>query len=61
MGKDVLKTIPYFGERGKTFKVYLRNVDRVLRRLILTVWLFLIILRALLVDIMLALATALPI
>ena len=28
MGKDVLETIRTFGERGKLFKVHLRNVDR---------------------------------
>jgi mannonate dehydratase len=28
MGKDVLETIRYFGERDKLFKVHLRNVDR---------------------------------
>lgn len=27
MGKDVLETIRYFGERGKIFKVHFRNVD----------------------------------
>jgi len=27
MGKDVLQTIRYFGERGKIFKVHLRNVN----------------------------------
>jgi mannonate dehydratase len=28
MGKDVLETIRYFGERDKLFKVHLRNIDR---------------------------------
>jgi mannonate dehydratase len=28
MGKDVLETIRYFGERNKLFKVHFRNVDR---------------------------------
>jgi len=28
MGKDVLETIKYFGERGKLFKVHFRNVDK---------------------------------
>jgi mannonate dehydratase len=28
MGKDVLETIRYFGERKKIFKVHFRNVDR---------------------------------
>ena len=28
MGKDVLETIHYFGERKKIFKVHFRNVDR---------------------------------
>ncbi len=27
MGKDVLETIRYFGQRGKIFKVHFRNVD----------------------------------
>lgn len=27
MGKDVLETIRYFGERDKLFKVHFRNVD----------------------------------
>jgi len=27
MGRDVLESIRYFGERGKVFKVHLRNVD----------------------------------
>lgn len=27
MGEDVLQTIRYFGERGKIFKVHLRNVN----------------------------------
>ncbi|MDE0314958.1 MAG: mannonate dehydratase [Candidatus Poribacteria bacterium] len=28
MGKDVLESIRYFGERGKIFKVHFRNVDQ---------------------------------
>ena len=28
MGKDVLETIKYFGERGKIWKVHFRNVDK---------------------------------
>ena len=28
MGKDVLESIRYFGERGKIFKVHFRNVDK---------------------------------
>ncbi len=28
MGKDVLETIRYFGERKRLFKVHLRNIDR---------------------------------
>jgi mannonate dehydratase len=30
MGKDVLETIRYFGERGKIFKVHFRNVNKTL-------------------------------
>ncbi|MBT4501577.1 MAG: D-mannonate dehydratase, partial [Gemmatimonadetes bacterium] len=28
MGKDVIETIRYFGERQKIFKVHFRNVDK---------------------------------
>ena len=28
MGKDILETIRYFGERKKIFKVHFRNVDK---------------------------------
>jgi mannonate dehydratase len=28
MGKGILETIKYFGERGKIFKVHFRNVDQ---------------------------------
>jgi mannonate dehydratase len=36
MGKDVLESIRYFGERGKLFKVHFRNVDQPLPRFVET-------------------------